>query len=98
MEYQGNYEMNSDGLGEKIGRGKRAELLLEDDLVKGIFDELHDAIEMTWLHTKVAESDARERCWGALQMLMKLREMLQRIAADGRIAQADVDRMMREQS
>lgn len=87
--------MNDDKLGVAIERGKRAELLLADDLVKSIFDELAETIEKTWLATKGSETDVRERCWGAMQMLLKLREMMQHVAADGRIAQGDVDRMIR---
>ena len=87
--------MNDDKLAVAIERGKRAEMLLADDLVKSIFDELSDTIERTWIATKGSETDVRERCWGAMQMLLKLREMMQHIAADGRIAQRDVDRMIR---
>lgn len=89
--------MNDEKLGVAIERGKRAEMLLADELVKSIFDELAETIEKTWLGTKGSESEVRERCWGAMQMLLKLREMMQHVAADGRIAQADVDRMMRAQ-
>jgi hypothetical protein len=89
--------MNDDKLGAAIERGKRAEMLLADELVKSIFDELADNIQKTWLETKGSETDVRERCWGTMQMLLKFRAILQHVAADGRIAQGDVDRMIRIQ-
>lgn len=74
-----------------IARGKRAELLLQDELLVESLDSLKAAYIEAWQVTSARDSDARERLWQAVQVVGKVKEHLGSIAANGRIAQTEID-------
>ena len=59
-----------------------------------MFDDLEGQITLAWVNRKTAEVVARERAWFALTALRKLRGLLAAAAANGRIAQGDLDHLI----
>lgn len=78
----------------KITRAARAQSLLKDELLTEAFEKLDDAYFHAWAETAAGQTDARERLWQAWQIIGKVKDHLQRVLDDGKIAQAEVQRMI----
>lgn len=86
--------MSDDPLHDKIVLGQRAAALLKEEMLRDFLDDLESQITLAWVNSKSAEVVARERAWFALTALRKLRELLAIAAANGRVAQGDLDRLV----
>lgn len=72
-------------------RGSRAENLLDNPLIVEAFNELEQAYIKHWREsTALNDAQGRERLWQAVQILGKVRKHLQTVAADGRVAAAEL--------
>ena len=80
---------------EDLARANRAELLLNEPLVIEAFDALKREYIGAWEASPARDTDARERLWQAVQIVGKVRSHLQAMVGDGKIAQADIERMAR---
>ena len=89
-----HYEVSDDPLRDKIVLGQRAAGLLNDELLRDFLNELESGIVTTWMNTKSGDVVARERAWFALTAVRRLRELLGLAAANGRVAQSDLDRLI----
>jgi len=76
-------------------RGRRAEQLLGDELVTEIFDTMRTEYLKAWENSQARDTEGRERLWQAVQIVGKVRSHLQAMVGDGKIAQADIERMAR---
>ena len=85
--------MTDDKLNEAIGRGARAERLVNDDLLQEAFDSLERDYVRGWRDTGARDTDARERLWQAVNVLRKVKDHLAKIVADGKLAQREVDEL-----
>lgn len=74
-------------------RAARAQALLNDDLFKEAFDRLDAEYVKAWRETAARDDDARQRWWQAVNVLGKVREHFERVIQDGKVAQADLDRL-----
>ncbi len=74
-----------------IGDAARAEAYLRDDWLTDVEQaRIADLIE-GWKNTAPGDVDGRERIFRQYHEVAKFRENLQRIAASGRLAQAELD-------
>jgi hypothetical protein len=78
---------------QAVGDAARAEALMRDEVLMGIFAQLETDYIGAWRDTAARDSDARERLWQAVQIVGKVRDHLGMVAANGRVAQAELDKL-----
>ena len=82
-----------DKLQRDIVRAAKAKALLDDELLRESFARLEADYIAAWRITGARDTDARERLWQAVNVLGKVREHLHRVAADGKLAQRQLDEL-----
>lgn len=75
----------------KTSRAARAQALQNDELLKESFDTLESEYIKAWRSSDARDDDARQRLWQAVNVLGKVRDHLQRVISDGKIAQAELN-------
>jgi hypothetical protein len=85
--------MNDDKLEAAIARGARAKALLESEVLKEVFAQIEADYIEGWRRTSARDTDARERLWLAVQILGVVKDHLVIIANDGKLAQAELDKL-----
>ena len=83
--------MSEDKLHREISRGKRAKLLLEDQLLIEAFDILKSEYVTASMGTDPRDSQARDKYHIAFNQVDKVREHLGRVLARGSLAQKYLD-------
>jgi hypothetical protein len=86
-------DMIDDKLETAIARGARAKELLESDLMKDIFTRLEADYIAGWRNTSARDTDVRERLWLAVQVIALVKDHLIIVANNGKLAQAELDRL-----
>ena len=81
-----------------LARRARAEELLGNELLQEAFAALEARYLEEWRVTQFRDTDARERLWQAVNVLGKVKEHLGRVAADGKLAQRQLDDMIRQEN
>lgn len=75
-------------------RAARATRLIDDPLLTEIFTGLEAEYVDFWRgKTAIADVDGRERLWQAVQIIGKVRNQLKTIAADGRMAERELQKL-----
>ncbi|WP_340672556.1 hypothetical protein [Bradyrhizobium ottawaense] len=87
--------MNEDELHSAASRGSHAEGLLKDELLSESFAKLEEAYIATWRSTNFDDVAAREKLFIAINVIGKVKEHLGKIAANGGLAKAEVEEMVR---
>jgi hypothetical protein len=77
-------------LGKAAAKGSRAQQLLDSDILNECFESLKKEYLDYWLMTHINDVNGRERLFQAVQIVGKVREHLQKIAANGRLATRDL--------
>jgi hypothetical protein len=85
--------MTDDKLETAIARGARAKELLESDLMQDIFTRLEADYIAGWRNTCARDTDVRERLWLAVQVIALVKDHLIIVANNGKLAQAELDRL-----
>lgn len=80
-------------LATAITRQAQAEALLRNELLTESFTRLHDGYMKAWRETAARDTDARERLWTAVNALGKVREHLELMIRNGKLAQAEIDQL-----
>ena len=80
---------------QDIARGKRAEQLLNDDLLKEAFAQLRAEYIKGWEETGARDTDARERLWQALQIIGKVHTHLTSVLSNGKLAMHELQTIKR---
>jgi hypothetical protein len=83
----------TDKLQAAITKGAQADALLRSETFQGAFKLLEADYIKAWAATEPAETDARENLWRAVQILGDVRRHLHSAVSDGKIAQAELDRL-----
>jgi hypothetical protein len=83
--------MSEDRLQRDIVRGARAKALMDNELLQEAFTKLEADYIGAWRATPARDTDARERLWQAVNVLGKIRDHIGRVAADGNLAQRQLD-------
>lgn len=85
---------DDDKLRRDATRGARMHAILEDDLVKDAFIKLELEYTNAWKNrTGPDDIEGRERIWHHVQALSNLRSHLMSVVSNGRLAQAEIDRL-----
>ncbi|WP_315731646.1 MULTISPECIES: hypothetical protein [unclassified Bradyrhizobium] len=77
-------------------RGRRAQELLDDDLLKDAFKALEEGYVSAWRTTAVDNVTGREKLFLAINVVGKVKDHLTKVAADGRLAAAEIKAMADE--
>jgi hypothetical protein len=85
--------MTDDKLDAAVARGARAKELLGSELLKAVFAQIEDDYIEGWRRTSARDTDARERLWLAVQVLGLVKDHLVIVANDGKLAQAELDKI-----
>jgi len=80
-----------DKLETQLRRGKRAQALLDDPLLKQAFEDLLETYKDQIFNTNFADDDKRKSLWMAYNMLDKIKGHLQTVMEGGKIAQKDLE-------
>ena len=80
-----------DKLETQIRQGKRAQVLLNDPLLKQAFEDLLETYKNEIFNTNFADDDKRRSLWMAYNMLDKIKGHLQSIMESGKLAQQDLE-------
>ena len=80
-----------DKLETQIRQAKRAEVLLNDPLLKQAFEDLLETYKNEIFNTNFADDEKRSSLWMAFNMLEKIRGHLQSIMESGKLAQKDLE-------
>lgn len=83
---------------ERIRRAQHARQLTEDELYREAWSALEKNLMDRWLMTKPAETQVREDIWHALQAHKAHRRTLENFMADGRVAEANIQRKAKERA
>ena len=71
--------------------GKRAQVLLDDPLLKQAFEDLLETYKQEIFYTSFTDDDKRRSLWMAYNMVDKIRGHLQSIMESGKLAQKDLE-------
>jgi hypothetical protein len=83
--------MNLDDSTERdIARGARAEELLRSELLQEAFAELDATYVQAWRIAPSRDVTMREKLWMAVNIIGLVKDHLGKIAANGKLAQADL--------
>ena len=77
----------------QIRQGKRAEVLLNDPLLKTAFEDLLEIYKQEIFNTKFTEDDKRTYLWVAYNLVDKIRGHLQSIMTSGKLSQDEIDNL-----
>ena len=78
---------------KQIREGKRAQVLLNDPLLKQAFEDLLETYKQEIFNTSFADDNKRRSLWMAYNMLDKIRGHLQSIMESGKLAQKDLEQL-----
>lgn len=81
-------------LRKDAAQGARAQTLIDDPLLTGIFEELETEYINHWREsTALNDMQGRERIWQAVQIVGKVRTHMRVIADNGRMAMAELQNL-----
>lgn len=80
-------------LTKQATEGKRAGTLLQDETLLNAFNQLEHDYVQGWRNTDARDTDARERLWQAVQIVGKVKQHLSTMAANGKVAQRQLDEL-----
>ena len=84
-----------DKIETQVREGKRAQVLLNDPLLKQAFEDLLERYKQEIFYTNFAEDDKRRSLWMAYNMVDKIRGHLQSIMESGKLAQKDLEHLQK---
>jgi len=73
-----------------IARGRQAASLLDDEILKGAFAELEQSYLAAWRATTIDNVAGREKLFLAVNIVGKVRDHLQRVVNDGKLADREL--------
>ncbi len=89
--------MSEDKLGTAIYQAGHADALLKSELLNQTFDYLESEYVKAWRVMPAKDTDGREKLWLAVNVIGKVRDHLQKVLNDGKLAKADIDRLTQKQ-
>lgn len=85
--------MSEDALTKAAAKATRAQKLLEDDLLAEAFAALETAYIAAWRATKIEDVSAREKLFLAINVVGKVRDHLNTVVADGKLAATELKQL-----
>lgn len=87
--------LSESALNEQTLRASRAKQILDDELFIGAFQTLEAAYIDAWRSTAVDEVLGREKLFLAINVVGKVRQHLQQVISDGKVAEVDLRELAR---
>jgi hypothetical protein len=81
---------DEDKLSIAQGRASRAQNLLNDDMLTEAFKTLEEAYTQAWRSTLVEDVGAREKLFLAVNIVGKVRDHLEKVLMNGKLAAAEL--------
>ena len=81
---------------KQIREGKRAQVLLNDPLLKQAFEDLLETYKQEIFNTNFADDNRRRSLWMAYNMVDKIRGHLQTIMESGKLASKDLELLQKQ--
>lgn len=85
-------------LQQDINRAARAKALVDDALLAEAFNTLEAAYIAAWRATPPLDTQAREKLFLAVNVIGKVKEHLQSVIANGKLADAEMQRMTADEA
>jgi len=86
--------MSDDKLLEQRNRAARAEALVNDELLTEGFENLEAAYIRAWKLTEPGDQLAREKLYLAANVIGKIKQHLQTVIVDGKLADAELKELI----
>lgn len=77
-------------LSEQIARGERAREIVNDPLVKKVFEEIESEIFTGWKITEGGDKEARENCYLLHRTLQHFKQKFETMMINGRAAETEL--------
>jgi hypothetical protein len=90
--------MSEDKLQAAVNRAARAKVLMEDELLAEAFVRLEGDYIAAWKGWPAADAAGRERLWLAVNVIGKVRDHLNIVIADGKLAQRQIEELIGRQA
>ena len=87
--------MNETRLNEAAGKARRAQDLLDNELLSEAFKGLEDSYTSAWRSTAIDDVAAREKLFLAINIVGKVRDHLATIVTNGKLARAELKELAR---
>ena len=87
--------MSDDKLQAAINKGAKAKALVDNEVLTEAFFKLENEYIKAWRNWHATDTDGRERLWTAVNVLGKVRDNLNRMISDGKIAQTQLEELIR---
>lgn len=81
----------SDNLQDAVSKGLKASHLIGDETLKSIFDDMEVEYIRAWRTSPARDTEGRERLWQAVNIVRLVQDHLNKYAADGRLAKAEIE-------
>ena len=82
-----------DKIETQVREGKRAQVLLNDPLLKTAFEDLLELYKQEIFNTSFTENDKRTYLWVAYNLVDKIKGHLHSIMASGKLTQQELDQL-----
>ena len=79
---------------EDLEKGNKADILLKNAVFIGVFENLEKQFLDAWSNSPLKDSEERERIYYLYQSLKALKSGIENVSANGRIAKAQLDRLI----
>lgn len=87
--------MSEEKLRTQQERAAHAERLLNDPLLREVFDKLDDEFMRTWRATSVNDTEARERIYSLCTALDAIKQHIAGVIVDGKIAKMNLEQQQK---
>lgn len=78
---------------ERLARGRKAAMLLDDPLIQEILAEIEDAYVKAWRSTATTDTETREKMYFAVQVVAQFLDALKVICDNGKFEEAQIERL-----
>ena len=85
--------MSEDKLNKRVSRGKRAKLLMQDELLVEAFETLKQEYVAFLMESHPSEGANREKLYIAFNMVGKVQKHLHDVMSDGHLAEHELARL-----
>ena len=79
---------------EDLEKGNKADILLKNAVFIEVFENLEKQFLDAWKSSPLKDSEERERIYCLYQSLQALKSGIENISANGRVAKAQLDRLI----
>ena len=79
---------------EDLEKGNKADILLKNAVFIEVFDNLENQFLDAWKNSSLKDAEERERIYYLYQSLKALKSGIENVSANGRMAKAQLDRLI----